>query len=204
LLHDGLGQTLSAMGLHADMLSDACAARFLPEPLQRHALSMHELTQRAMEQVRGALVELRPPMLEEHGLVAALHNRLHARGHDAPNMELKLLASPAVQALRWPAQVEYAFFMVATEAMNNAILHADAHCVECIVEGAPSWLRLVLRDDGCGIPDNPQRPGHLGVVGMRERAMAVGAQLDLKGRPGQGTVVELEWESEEDGTDLPG
>jgi signal transduction histidine kinase len=64
-------------------------------------------------------------------------------------------------------------------------------------------LRLVVQDDGCGVPDDPQRPGHLGVVGMRERALAIGARLRLKGRPGQGTRLELEWEDKDD-PDLPG
>jgi hypothetical protein len=149
-------------------------------------------------------VELRPALLEEQGLVAALDHDLRRRRADAACPQLALRVTPGLQALRWPAEVEYAFFMVAREALNNAVQHAGATHIRCALEGERGWLRLQVHDDGCGVPDDPQRPGHLGVVGMRERAFAIGARYRLKGRPGEGSRMQLEWEDDRDDAHLSG
>jgi PAS domain S-box-containing protein len=203
LLHDGLGQTLSALRLQLSALEAHGPLPALSPP-QQHALqAVRALVEQASAEVRGALVELRPARLEEQGLVAALEHELGRRGADPALPRLALRVTPGLAALRWPAAVELAFFMVAREALHNALRHAGASHVRCALEGARGWLRLLVQDDGCGVPDDPQRPGHLGVVGMRERALAIGARLRLKGRPGQGTRMELEWEDNDD-PDLPG
>lgn len=204
LLHDGLGQTLSALQLQLDALDAGQALQSMSPPLRRHFDTARELAVQASTEVRSALVELRPALLEEEGLVAALIDKLSRRRASHPGLELQLVVAPGLQLLRWPREVEYAFFMVAREALNNAVQHAAARRIECSLEGAGNWLRLRVRDDGSGIPDDPQRPGHLGVVGMRERAFAIGGRFELKGRRGQGTCMELEWEDAGDGADLPG
>lgn len=201
VLHDGLGQTLGAMRLHMDMLDAAGALPALPAAQQPHLQRLRELGHQSVTEVRTALMELRPPMLQEQGLVAALDYHLGLRRHEAAGVALGIAADPALLGQRWPAKVEYAFFMVAREAINNAVLHAGAGRIECVVEGQAQWLRLYVRDDGCGIPADVQRPGHLGVVGMRERALAIGATLSIRPRLQGGTSVQLEWESTEDGAE---
>ena len=81
------------------------------------------------------------------------------------------------------------------EALVNALQHASARQVSLTLDGDAGELRLSIRDDGVGIAPEARagRAGHLGLVGMRERAFAIGAQLRVDSSPGQGTTVELEW-----------
>ncbi|WP_157118938.1 PAS domain-containing sensor histidine kinase [Azohydromonas lata] len=204
LLHDGLGQTLSALRLQLSALEAPDPLPLLSPAQRRAALAVRALVEQASAEVRGALVELRPALLEEQGLVAALEHDLRCRRAEAAGPALSLRVTPGLPSLRWPPQVEYAFFMVAREALHNAVLHAGATHIHCALEGERGWLRLQVRDDGCGVPDDPQRPGHLGVVGMRERAFAIGARYRLKGRPGQGSRMEIEWEDDRDDAHLSG
>ncbi|WP_198320706.1 sensor histidine kinase [Azohydromonas aeria] len=204
LLHDGLGQTISALQLQLDALDAAGMLQHLPASLLPRAAAVRELARQATAEVRSALVELRPALLEDEGLVAALIHHLDRLGHDAKAVTLTMTAAPGLQSLRWARDVEYAFFMVAREALSNALLHSEARRIECSLGGAAHWLRLLVRDDGTGMPDEPRRPGHLGIVGMRERAFAINARFEVKGRPGKGTCIELEWEQEDDDADLSG
>lgn len=191
-LHDELGQTLAAQG----WLCDAALQR---EALPPWAQKLHTLVRQANQQVRRVLTELRPPLLDEQGLVAALDNELanrralQADAAAGPALRLDTTALPA--GLRWPADVEYAAFMVAREAVGNALRHAGAASVQVALEGDAGTLRLCVRDDGVGAPTLPQalHPGHLGLVGMRERALAIGATLELQSSEQAGTTVLLAW-----------
>lgn len=193
-LHDRLGQTLAAMRLSIDALA-------APGGEARHgalAPRLAGLADDAMREVRQVLVELRPPLLDEQGLAAALDNELSQRRMDLPGVDLLLDVPPGVATQRWPADVEYAAFMVAREAIGNAIAHARPGVVRVAVEGDANRLVVETDDDGCGLGDGlaDGAPGHLGVVGMRERALAIGARLSIESAgTGQGTRVTLQWET---------
>ncbi|MDP3615291.1 MAG: ATP-binding protein, partial [Rubrivivax sp.] len=81
--------------------------------------------------------------------------------------------------------MEYAAFMIAREAVGNALRHARASDVRVHLAGTPRTLRLQISDNGVGIPDEltQGRPGHLGLVGMRECALGVGGRLSLLSAP---------------------
>lgn len=196
LLHDGLGQTLGALRLHAEMLMAGGGPNLLPEPLRPHGQAALDLISRAVDEVRGALVAWRPPLLESQGLVAALDNELQLRQRDAGATVLHLSAAAALLQQRWPAEVEHAFFMVAREAVGNALQHAAATRIECRLDGDARWLWLLVRDDGNGLLVPGEHAGHLGLVGLRERALGIGARVKLQGRRGKGSRVELEWEAD--------
>ncbi len=192
VLHDQLGQTLGAMRI--DFVREAA----LPDVRQaaRHA-RVDRLIDEAVQEVRQVLTELRPTLLDERGLIAALDNELRARRLAAPDLGLQLHAEPALEHARWPAEVEYAAFMVAREALSNALRHARARQVAVSLRGSARELRLEVVDDGEGIPDGAltARPGHLGVVGMRERSLAIGARFEVGRRAEGGTRVALAWEA---------
>ncbi len=189
-LHDRLGQTLGAMRI--DFVREAVPAD--PRQAARHA-RVDRLIDEAVHEVRQVLAELRPTLLDERGLVAALDNELRARRLAAPDLLVQLQAPPALEACRWPADVEYAVFMVAREAVANALRHAHASWVRVALAGGAGALRLEVTDDGAGIPEAAlrPRPGHLGVVGMRERSLAIGAAFELGRRAEGGTRVALAW-----------
>ena len=197
-LHDRLGQTLALARLRLGAMAlrlDKAA------PAEREAAlaQLSGLLEQAVTETRQVLTDLRPPLLEDEGLAAALDNELRspalAGGAADADALLVLLATPAAQAQRWPVAAEYATFMVAREAIANALRHADASYIEVHLDGGAGWLRLDVDDDGSGMaPELAQgRPGHLGIVGMRERALAVGAHFTLTQRPEGGTRVTLAW-----------
>ncbi len=190
MLHDRLGQTLAAIRLGFDAVTTMCAATAPPQA-QRQAERVSALIDDAVREVRHGLVTLRPALLDERGLAAALENEL--RSHPLANDAVELqLDSRGVSQTRWPVDVEYAAFMIAREAIANALQHARPQQVHVALEGDPRTLRLRVRDDGSGIAFDA-RPGHLGIVGMRERALAIDARFTLESQPGEGTTVRLEW-----------
>lgn len=190
-LHDQLGQQLSSARLYLDVIQAAQAEgqAVAPELLSK-ALA---LLTGAIAEVRHVLLELRPPLLEDQGLAAALDNELRNSPAGVLGVRLSLEMHPPVHDLRWPDTVEYAVFMITREAVANALRHAQARTVVVSLDGDASFLSLRVEDDGVGIAADARegRPGHLGMVGMRERAQAVGGTLVVGPREGGGTVVEL-------------
>lgn len=193
-LHDQLGQTLGAVRLAYDTLQPVLGAA----SDQRHrdrAQRLGLLIDQAVAQVRQALVELRPPLLEDLGLAAALDNEVQMRRNEAAPAELRLQTEPLAALTRWPADVEHAAFMVAREAIANAARHAHARQIRLTLRGAPDHLVLSIEDDGEGMPDDRLgvQPGHLGLVGMRERALAIGARMRVGPAHPHGVCVTLHW-----------
>lgn len=111
--------------------------------------------------------------------------------------EVRLDVHRGADRQRWPDTVEYAAFMIAREAVANALRHAGASTVRVVLRGGLDRLDLAIVDDGIGIEDHERqgRPGHLGIVGMRERALAIGGRLTVtaRGSTGRGTRVRLVW-----------
>lgn len=195
-LHDQLGQTLAAMRLTVDALQAAPRERCC-ETWERSQPRLSGLIDRAVQEVRQVLIDLRPPLLEEQGLMAALDNELRTHTLSQTDMALHLLTEPGCCAeVRWPAEVEYAGFMLAREAVSNALRHSGAANVTVYIDGNARALRLDVEDDGRGIPEAALAgvPGHLGLVGMRERAQAIGGQCIVQRRPEGGTRVSLVWQ----------
>lgn len=187
-LHDQLGQTLTALRLTLELGGAATA----PTPAQQQS---RQLVDQALREVRQVLVELRPPLLEDEGLAAALDNELATRRALHPGVRLVLDTDAALQDLRWPAQVEYALFMVAREGMENALRHAGPSEVRLGLQGGADTLELCIDDDGPGLAPGAERgrPGHLGLIGMRERARAIGATLEFGRADSGGTRLSLLW-----------
>ncbi len=194
-LHDRLGQTLALARLRLGAL--VLRQGSMPVPARETALAqLGGLLEQAVAEARQVLVDLRPPLLEDQGLAAALDNELRSPALTADVGALPVLqATPAATAQRWPADTEYAAFMVAREAVANAVRHGQARHIVVRLDGGPQWLRLQVEDDGIGLaPALAQgRPGHLGIVGMRERGLAIGAHFSVSGQPGGGTCATLTW-----------
>ncbi|MFZ3127212.1 MAG: ATP-binding protein, partial [Rhodoferax sp.] len=95
---------------------------------------------------------------------------------------------------RWPSAVEYTAFMIAREAVENTLRHANATSVSVQLLGGPLSLELVMRDNGVGLSSGGKsRAGHLGIAGMVERARSVGASVEVGPGDGGGTRVSLRW-----------
>lgn len=193
-LHDQLGQSLGAIRLAFDSLQPVWLSA--AEPRHRERVSRLDLLiNQAIAEIRQALIELRPPLLEEMGLAAALDNEVQMRKLDVLPSALDLIVEPGVLETRWPHDVERAAFMIAREAIVNAARHANANLIQLRLSGSPQEVTLSIEDDGVGMAISSQlhHPGHLGLVGMRERALAIGAQLEVGPASPQGLRVSLRW-----------
>lgn len=184
VLHDRLGQTLSALRLTFD--ASAPAAR---------ETAVGALIAQAVAEVRDALVELRPPLLDDAGLQAALDNEVRSLQNNPHGVNVRLASDADAAGQRYPAEVEYAAFMVAREAIGNALRHAGPRVVGVHLRARPNGFSFLVHDDGAGFDPRQAsaRPGHLGLVGMRERALAVGAQLAVESGEGTGSRVRFDW-----------
>lgn len=194
-LHDQLGQTLAAIRMAHETVVAMQSATFTPEADRIHA-HLGMLIDQSIRQVRQVLIELRPPLLDEQGLASALDNELRNRALALPRIDFSIDVAPHVAQLRWPPEVEYAAFMVAREAVENALRHSGSDTVQVSLSGGPSSVELEVADQGCGMPKQAtRRDGHLGILGMRERASAVGATVTMDANLPQGTRVRLLWQS---------
>jgi PAS domain S-box-containing protein len=185
-LHDEVGQTLTALKitLHtAQQLTPESAAA----PFLRDALSQLD---RTMQELRTLSRELRPPMMDDLGLVAAL--RWHLNGvTERTGLAVRLEAGSFG---RLPAEVEMACFRVVQEALNNAVKHARAASATVELRQEGDELHLAVRDDGVGFDAARarRRAGRglsLGLLGMQERVVLLGGQFGIRSAPGEGTEV---------------
>jgi two-component system sensor histidine kinase UhpB len=185
-LHDEIGQTLTAMLLQIEGLAGE-----VPINVQHELDELRETARVGAEDVRRIAQRLRPEALEELGLPAAL---------------LALAAGIAEQSkvsvertvdrdLPLSADDELVVYRVAQEALTNVVRHSDASNATLSLRSTADGVVLRVVDDGRGITP-AQLESSLGVRGMRERALLVGATLSIESTPGNGTSVSLAMPSE--------
>lgn len=187
-LHDAVAQKLFSLRLTAQAaaaLVDRDPSRAKGELQQVAALAAE-----AADELRAAVVELRPAALDEDGLIATLRTQVHVldRAHSAH----VTFDSCGVRAL--PASQEEAVLRVAQEALHNALRHSGAEQVDVTLARRDGGVVLRVTDDGSGFdPQQTRRAGrHLGLVSMRDRAGGVGGALTVESAPGKGTTIEME------------
>jgi two-component system sensor histidine kinase UhpB len=178
-LHDEVGQMLTAVALRAE--------RAAGEPSrQREALGeiAHTVVQ-SIEDVQRIGRELRPEALDDLGLVSALIalcSRVEQQGSVRARRDLDWRLPTLT------SEVELVIYRVAQEALTNVLRHADASEVAVTLKCAEGRVLLVVRDDGHGLPE-ARRDG--GLAGMRERALLIGAELDVRAGARGGTEIVL-------------
>jgi hypothetical protein len=194
VLHDQLGQTLAAIRMcHETIIALQTAET--PSDFQRLNERLGTLIGQAISQVRQVLVDLRPPLLDEQGLSVALDNELRNRALAAPQVDITIQVPHRLEVMRWPAEVEYAAFMVVREAVENALRHSRANTIVVDLTGGALSLHITITDNGIGLPEGAgQSAGHLGILGMQERAQAVGASVTCTRVQDDGTRVTFHWQ----------
>jgi signal transduction histidine kinase len=186
-LHDGLGPVLASVTLQAENARDLIQT----DPVEADAV-LADLTaqaQAAIADIRRVVYDLRPPALDDLGLIDAI--RAHADRLSGQNFSIRLESRGNLGTL--PAAVEVAAYRICQEALTNVVRHAGATC--CVVRlqvddpGGEAALVLEVIDDGCGLPDE-QRPG-MGLLSMHARAAELCGTcvVDTATRSGRGTRV---------------
>jgi signal transduction histidine kinase len=187
-LHDAVSQTLFSAALIAEVLPRIWERD--PEEGRRRLEELRGLTRGALAEMRTLLLELRPASLVEADLGDLMRQLAEAfAGRARVPVDLDV---EGVCCL--PADVQVAFYRVAQEALNNVTKHAEAEHVRLMLRAAEREASLEVSDDGRGFTGDGASSEHLGLGIMEERADAVGAQLTVESRPGEGTRVALHWE----------
>jgi signal transduction histidine kinase len=192
-LHDGLGATLAALQLEVGALKRAI--RGDPDKAEALADEFRADIRATIEDIRRLVYELRPPTLDQLGLVAAVRAQAIQStrsgdsgrvGGEEPSLEVRIEAPEELPPL--PAAVEVAAYRITQEALTNVVHHAQArHCLVRL-EMADE-LRVEIVDDGVGVAYGRQGNGGLGLLSMRERAVELGGSCVVQPAPGGGTRV---------------
>ncbi len=186
-LHDSVTQSLYSLTLFAETGRRYALAGDL-ERAGDHLALLGDTAQQTLKEMRLMVHELRPSALEKGGLVGALRRRLDAVEERAGVMTRLLAPS----ALVLPPMLEDGLFLVAQEALNNALRHAKASAVTVRIEVDGETITLEVEDDGCGCDlEAARQSGGIGLLAMRERAEKFGAHLEVHSAPGAGTRVRL-------------
>jgi len=191
-LHDQVGQNLTALGINLNIVRSR-----IPEEAADVARSRIDdslaLVEQTTERIRGVMADLRPPVLDDYGLVAAL--RWYG-AQFALRVGITVTVQGEEQAPRLAAAIENALFRIAQEALTNVAKHAQATQATVAVEIDDGTVRLVVADDGVGFDrarvGGPGGRRGWGLLTMAERAEAVGGHCRVESRPQQGTRVVVE------------
>ncbi len=186
-LHDELGSVLVSAKMDVSSVQsrlptiDASAV----ERLQRVQTTLDE----AVEIKRRIIDELRPTLLDNVGLEAALEWQVHEVCRRA-GLSGKVSASGVGERL--PRDVSIALFRIVQEALTNIVRHSRAKSVDVELVCTTDAATLIVSDDGQGIPHGAERARHShGIAGMRQRARALRGDFSIRGRPDRGTVIEV-------------
>jgi two-component system sensor histidine kinase UhpB len=184
-LHDRVGQTLTAMHINMQIIHDRLARGGDPEVRARNDDSL-SLIESAFRSVENLMYELRPPMLDEYGLLPSL--RWYAkRFTERTAIPVEVTGD---DARRSTPGVELALFRIVQEALTNVARHARATRVTVDLAGGDAGAVLTITDNGVGITRSKRedRPGY-GLASMRERAESVGGALEVGAPPAGGTRI---------------
>jgi signal transduction histidine kinase len=190
-IHDELGQALTAIKMDLAWIRRRATA---PGEIDRSALdervrTLTAMTDDVIEQVRRISSELRPGVLDDLGLLAALE--WQAQEFERRTGLTCTMRTNVGEQDSFDRALSTAVFRVFQEALTNVARHAEARHVEVSFEIEDGWVRLDVSDDGKGIAADAMTPGSLGVLGIRERARRLGGTAKVAAGPAGGTVVSM-------------
>jgi len=188
-LHDSVGQSLSALNLNLVMIRD----QLLPDSVERVGARLDDSMQLAKEAVglvRNVMTDLRPAVLDDYGLEAAMNSYIDLF-RSRYNIRVRFNHSKTPLPRQSPSR-EMTLLRISQEALTNIARHARADQVNISLGLAENAIRLEVEDNGVGIPSSEQasRPGSHGLKIMHERAEAFDGTLRVESVSGKGTRVE--------------
>jgi PAS domain S-box-containing protein len=190
-LHDGITQLLCGILLHSQALVAGLAAH--DGPAKGEAEKLRDMAGKTAKEVERVSHNLRPSVLDQLGLVAALRDA-SAEFADRTGVPVNLACSQVT--MRLAADSELTLYRILQEALRNVEKHARARHVSVGLTQPDAFVQLVIKDDGVGFDPDQRRAmrkgkGGLGLLGMRERATYVGGALEVKSVRRTGTEIEV-------------
>jgi signal transduction histidine kinase len=185
-LHDDAGQLLAVVHIKLEDI-----ARTLPSALREQLQETRKLLDQIEDQLRGLSHELRPPALEDQGLVAALQN---LAGAVARRSGLRVTVE-AAESQRLPPGIEAVLYRVVQEALKNSSKHAHARTSKIRVWRFQGFVCCSIEDDGIGFDPSAISTGRirrgLGLLGIQERLQVLGGGFEIQSAPGHGTKLNV-------------
>jgi two-component system sensor histidine kinase UhpB len=180
-LHDEVNQSLTGLLLRLEAVREAA-----PPELEPELAETRRLANQAMGELLSLARQLRPTALDDLGLAAAVAGQVEQVRH--PGLDAELTSEGDFSGL--DDDVQLVVYRVAQEALTNAARHSEAKRVEVSLRRSEDGVELRVADDGRGFAFEQTERG-LGIGGMRERALLIGAELTIESRPSHGTTVRL-------------
>ena len=188
-MHDQIGQDMTAINVNLNILQAMLPKNTSDDIISRLA-DTEKLVQESVKRMRSLMSELRPPMLDQYGLTAALN--WYCEQYQR-RTKIKLVVNDHyMKNIRPPVDVEIALFRIAQEALNNVAKHAKATHVDIELFEEKGDIMMAITDNGIGFDMKSQdvsTRAHWGVALMQERARAVNGKFLLRSVPGQGTQI---------------
>ena len=188
-LHDRVSQGLTALSLSLSSLASVCSQGDHLDKAQEQLRAAEALCDDLGNEVRELTYDLRPPVLDDFGLLEAL--RWHATRLQETN-QLDVSVEGCEPSFRLSSEVETALFRIAQEALTNVLKHSESTAARVVLAVEDGKITLQIIDSGVGfdVTDGGNTAG-LGLVSMRERAEAIGATLEVESASTEGTTVSV-------------
>lgn len=184
-LHDSTSQNLTSLMVGLHNLQCACE----DAQMAQQVAALRQLVVQTLDEVHEISAYLRPRLLDDLGLAAALE-RLAREWQARYQIPIDLLIHIGEERL--PGEIETAIYRIVQESLTNVARHAAARSVSVLVERRGGEVIAIIEDDGRGFNPRPFNGRHLGLAGMRERAELLGGKFTIESRPGQGTSVHVQ------------
>ena len=192
-LHDRIGQRLTALNINLNIIYNQLRPE-QREKINDRIMDSIELVEKTTQNIRDVMADLRPQVLDDYGLAAALRwvsERFFQRS--GIDVDLK---TDTVEEIRLPEMVETALFRITQEAFNNVIKHACATHVSAAVVKSAEFIQLTIADNGQGFDAHAVRSSEKarswGLVNMKERSEALGGQFQIESELKKGTRLRVE------------
>ncbi len=200
-LHDEFGQTLTAAKITLQMLRRGTGDPAVADGLAQSVAMVDAMIRQARDIARG----LRPPLLDEAGLVPALEHHLRSAA-ERSGIEFQIEAGPGVAEA--PSALDTTVFRVVQEAVSNALRHSGAKHLRVVLRAEAGALDLLIEDDGVGfdpeiVGRRMKRGEHLGLLGMTERVRNAGGTIRFDSRAGGGSRIEVRLPYPQPAADTP-
>jgi signal transduction histidine kinase len=160
-----------------------------PEEREQTLSNVNNLLERASDELHGVIFDLRPPDLDDLGVVAAIEAYVQTIKQTGLACRLEVENEPTDLS----SDVRLGIYRIVQEALHNVVRHSGANEAVVRLETVDTFVRVTIRDNGSGFdPEKAVRPTSLGLLSMKERADAIGATFQIVSRPGGGTAIVIE------------
>jgi signal transduction histidine kinase/ligand-binding sensor domain-containing protein len=189
-LHDEMGQALTTAKINLELMHGLED----PDENEQRINDTISLMDGMIRHVRALSLDLRPPLLDELGLIPAIRNYLDIQSHRS-GIKIDVAVDPVPQGLS--PEIEILAFRVVQEALTNILRHASASLVTVAITREPAWLEITVEDNGCGFDvdaamERGARGHHLGLLGIRERVESTGGRVAIDSTLGHGARIHVD------------